>query len=600
MRFLLLSLNIVVGVSLATLPAFVSAATLSKSTQHKAKKSDKTQAKNRIATGSSDLWERIRAGMKIPHPVASQTVVPTPKPIDSELSSLAADFKPDNAVADETLANTPATPESNLKIRPIKARPPVNQYTELGQKLLGGSKMPKAKIIDCSVPKPVALRPLNATRNKAEIAQINERIKASMEASATARKHTVILVGSRSTANSDLASNSASADTPEPMQVAELPKPVKLTNPCAAHPELQQGSVQANVAAENSKAGLSTKPVNTQQVVIDERINKFITGYSQNPGFLYSVAQRAQPYLFHIVESLSKHGMPMELALLPIVESAYQPTAQSPKNAAGLWQFIPMTGKDFNLEQSKEYDERLDIPESTQAAIRFLSGLKDHFKGDWLLALAAYNSGQGTVDKAISLNQSQGLPTDFWSLRLPEETQNYVPRLLALARIFAHPGAYGVKLAPIKNEPFFVEVKLGREFDVNYLTQKAIDSVAQLASLTPEQFSSLNPDYLNNTLPKQESYSFLMPERNAKLLKERLISIEKFISAPVVADGESNKSLALNAESKNILFPGSTLSVLSDLVNHKSTGGATMFPTPMLSLNVDAGKIDPFIDFTKL
>jgi soluble lytic murein transglycosylase-like protein len=384
------------------------------------------------------------------------------------------------------------------------------------------------------------------------------------------------------------------------MQVAELPKPVKLTNPCAAHPELQQGSVQANVAAENSKAGLSTKPVNTQQVVIDERINKFITGYSQNPGFLYSVAQRAQPYLFHIVESLSKHGMPMELALLPIVESAYQPTAQSPKNAAGLWQFIPMTGKDFNLEQSKEYDERLDIPESTQAAIRFLSGLKDHFKGDWLLALAAYNSGQGTVDKAISLNQSQGLPTDFWSLRLPEETQNYVPRLLALARIFAHPGAYGVKLAPIKNEPFFVEVKLGREFDVNYLTQKAIDSVAQLASLTPEQFSSLNPDYLNNTLPKQESYSFLMPERNAKLLKERLISIEKFISAPVVADGETNKSLALNAESKNILFPGSTLSVLNDLVNHKSTEGAAMIPTPMLSLNMDAGKIDPFVDFTKL
>jgi hypothetical protein len=171
---------------------------------------------------------------------------------------------------------------------------------------------------------------------------------------------------------------------------------------------------------------------------------------------------------------------------------------------------------------------------------------------------------------------------------------------LALARIFAHPVAYGVKLAPIKNEPFFVEVKLGREFDVNYLTQKAIDSVAQLASLTPEQFSSLNPDYLKNTLPKQDSYSFLMPERNAKLLKERLISIEKFVSAQNVADDESNKSLVVNAESKNILFPGSTLSVLNDLVNHKSTEGAAMIPTPMLSLNMDAGKIDPFVDFTKL
>ncbi len=596
MRSLLLSLNIVIGVSIATLPAALSAATLSKSTQNKTKKSDRAQAKNKIATGPSDLWERIRAGMKIPHPVASQSLVQPPKPNESELTSLGVEIKPGNTAPDETLASTSPLPESNLKIHPIKARPPVNQYTELGQKLLGGSKMPKAKIIDCSLSKPAAMRPLNATRNKAEIALINERIKASMEASATERKHTVILVGSPSTAHSALANNPASADTPEPMQLAEQPKPVKLANPCAAHPELQQSLAQA----ENVKAGSSTKPINTQQVVIDERINKFITGYSQNPGFLYSVAQRAQPYLFHIVESLSKHGMPMELALLPIVESAYQPTAQSPKHAAGLWQFIPMTGKDFNLEQSKEYDERLDIPESTQAAIRFLSGLKDHFKGDWLLALAAYNSGQGTVDKAISVNQSQGLPTDFWSLRLPEETQNYVPRLLALARIFAHPSAYGIKLAPIKNEPYFVEVKLGREFDVNYLTQKAINSVAQLASLTPEQFSSLNPDYLNTTLPKQESYSFLMPERNAKLLKERLISIEKFVSAPVVADDESNKSLVLNAESKNILFPGSTLSVLSDLVEHKSLADAAMFPTPLLSLNVAGGKIDSFIDFTKL
>ena len=595
MRSLLLSLNIVIGVSIATLPTSLPAATLSKSTHNKAKKTDRSQAKNKLASGPSDLWERIRAGMKIPHPVASQSLAQAVKPDLVESSDLGNESKPDHSpVVDDTLDTVSSSADANLKIRPIKARPPVNQYTELGQKLLGGSKISKAKIIDCSMPKPVAARPLNTMRNKAEIARINERIKASMEASANTRKHTVILVGGRSNPGPDSTSTSVPLDTPEPLKLAEQSKPIKSANPCSAHPEFQQAQT------ESVKIVSSPKPVNTQQVLIDERINKFITGYSHNPGFLYSVAQRAQPYLFHIVESLSKHGMPMELALLPIVESAYQPTAQSPKNAAGLWQFIPMTGRDYNLEQSKGYDERLDIPESTQAAIRFLSGLKDHFKGDWLLALAAYNSGQGTVDKAISFNQSQGLPTDYWSLRLPEETQNYVPRLLALARIFAHPGAYGVKLAPIKNEPYFVEVKLGREFDVQYLTQKAIDSVAQLASLTPEQFSTLNPDYLNTTLPKQESYSFLMPERNAKLLKERLISIEKFVSAPVATDDGSINSLVLDTDSKKLLFPGSTLALLNDLVGPQSTLDPAIFPSPLLSLNVQTGKVGSLIDVSKL
>lgn len=589
MRFLLLGLNLVIGVSIATLPSEVAAATLSKSSQVKSKKLNKTQAKNKLATGPGDLWERIRAGMKIPHPVAAQTLAQPSKLAEINLPTAGTDVKSAEIDAGENQQSSQSSPDSNLKIRPYKAMPPVNRYTELGERLLG-SKRPKAKIIDCT---PSAIR-ASAPRNKAEIAQINERIKASMASHAQERKHTVIMVsGTQNSANSGLTQNQTPSDASEQPAMAEVAKTFRVSNPCAAHPELHPTLVRAGENPENEKQGLVEKQAASKQALIDERINKYITGYAQNPGFLYSVAERAQPYLYHIVESLSKRGMPLELALLPIVESAYQPTAQSPKKAAGLWQFIPMTGKDFNLEQTSEYDERLDIPESTQAAIKFLSGLKDHFKGDWLLALAAYNAGQGTVDNAIATNQTQGLPTDFWSLHLPEETQNYVPRLLALSKIFSRPGAYGVKLSPVRNEPYFVEVKLGREFDVNYLTRKDIDSVAQLASLSPEQFSSLNPGFLNDKLPKHDSFTFLMPERNAKLLKDRLFSIERFVSAPAVFNTDVVNPLVLKDDSKQIMaFPGSTLSILSDLVSNKSLE-SPKFPSPLLSLNVQGKQSIP-------
>jgi soluble lytic murein transglycosylase-like protein len=215
------------------------------------------------------------------------------------------------------------------------------------------------------------------------------------------------------------------------------------------------------------------------------------------------------------------------------VESGYQPTALSPKGAAGLWQFIPSTGKDYDLKQSNKYDERLDILASTQAAIRFLSDLKDHFNGDWLLALAAYNCGQGAVDKAINRNLSDGLETDYWSLRLPEETQDYVPRLLALSSIFANPVIYGLKFTPIKNEPYFVKVKIDRAVDINYLTDKNSAVLAKLVNLSHEQFSRLNPGYRNPTLSTEGSYTFLLPLANAAQLHRLLTSIAQFMAEPV-------------------------------------------------------------------
>jgi soluble lytic murein transglycosylase-like protein len=255
------------------------------------------------------------------------------------------------------------------------------------------------------------------------------------------------------------------------------------------------------------------------------RINKQVDWFTKRPDYLRHVSERARPYLYHIVEALGRNKMPLELALLPIVESAYQPTAQSPKSAAGLWQFIPSTGKEFNLKQDDVYDERLDISASTQAAIRFLSQLNRHFKGDWLLALAAYNAGQGRVDSAIRQNVAQGLPTDYWSLPLPEETKNYVPRLLALVTIFSNPGHYRVNVKPIKNEPYFVQVAINRSVEMVQLAKKDLRTVAELADLSYEQFTQLNPGYVRGVLAENGPYRFVMPAANANRLQQQVTQL---------------------------------------------------------------------------
>lgn len=253
-----------------------------------------------------------------------------------------------------------------------------------------------------------------------------------------------------------------------------------------------------------------------------ERLSRQIAGYSQRKGVLYEASERARPYLYHIVSELSKHNLPLDLALLPIVESAYKPTALSPKSAAGIWQFIPSTAREYGLEQNSDYDARLDITASTHAAIRFLSGLNTHFKGDWLLSLAAYNCGQGAVDAAISRNQAEGLDTDFWSLALPTETQDYVPRLLALSSIFANPGSYGLKLRPVRNEPYFIKVNIDRETDINHLVQKDLKTIAKLADFESDQFSLLNSAYLKSAITGSRPFTLLMPISNANLLHQSL------------------------------------------------------------------------------
>lgn len=217
------------------------------------------------------------------------------------------------------------------------------------------------------------------------------------------------------------------------------------------------------------------------------RINKQKNWYGRHPNYMTRVSKRASPYLYFIVNELKRRDMPMELALLPIVESAYDPFAYSHGRASGLWQFTPPTAKDFGLHKNWWYDGRRDIEASTQAALNYLQKLHKRFDGDWLLALAAYNAGGGTVNKAIKRNKRRDKATDFWSLKLPKETQIYVPRLLGLSRLVAKPEKNGIELVNVPNKPFY------RRFNLDY--QLDLAQAAQLAELPMDEFYLLNPAY---------------------------------------------------------------------------------------------------------
>jgi membrane-bound lytic murein transglycosylase D len=205
----------------------------------------------------------------------------------------------------------------------------------------------------------------------------------------------------------------------------------------------------------------------------DQRVMQELNWYSSHPGYIQRIQERAEPYLHFILEEIDKRDMPSEIALLPAVESAFRPFAYSPGRAAGMWQFIPSTGRHFGLKQNWWYDGRRDVVSSTRAALDYLKALSKQFKGDWELALAAYNSGAGTVRNAIRYNQKRGRRTDFWSLKLPDETSAYVPRLLALSEIFRHPEEHDIALMSFPDEPYFTTVDIGTQLDLALAAEMA-------------------------------------------------------------------------------------------------------------------------------
>jgi membrane-bound lytic murein transglycosylase D len=226
----------------------------------------------------------------------------------------------------------------------------------------------------------------------------------------------------------------------------------------------------------------------TWQSIHNSQVGKARDGYLRQSTYLPVVADRASLYLYYIVEEVDKRGIPMEIALLPLVESTLDPFASSSANAAGLWQIMPATGRHLGLEQDWWYDGRRDLRDSTRIALDYLEALHAQFDEDWLLALAAYNSGKGRVARARKANRDKGLPTDYWSIKLPRETRNYVPKLIALTQIVAYPEAFSVTIPTVANAPAFEIAGTGGQLEMS--------RAAELAGIELDTLRELNPGQL--------------------------------------------------------------------------------------------------------
>jgi membrane-bound lytic murein transglycosylase D len=225
----------------------------------------------------------------------------------------------------------------------------------------------------------------------------------------------------------------------------------------------------------------------TLQGVKNPRIDKEADWFAGQPEYIERTFSRAAPYLHYIVNEVEARGMPMEIALLPVIESAFQPYAYSRARATGLWQFMSATGGRFGLKQDWWYDGRRDVVAATQAALDYLQYLHDMFDGDWLLAVAAYNCGEGNVARAVRNNKAAGRRTDFWNLKLPKETRAYVPRLLAMSKIVADPEQFGLAIEGMSDEPYFIRTETGGQI--------SMEVAAELAGISTEDLYALNPAF---------------------------------------------------------------------------------------------------------
>jgi membrane-bound lytic murein transglycosylase D len=239
--------------------------------------------------------------------------------------------------------------------------------------------------------------------------------------------------------------------------------------------------------------------------------------YAARPDYIQRTTDRARLYLAYIVREAERRGLPLELALLPVVESAFQPYARSPAGAMGLWQFIRSTGRIYGLRQSHWYDGRRDLLASTRAAFDFLQKLHRELDNDWLLAVAAYNTGAGNVRRAMARNRARNRPTDFFSLRLPAETRAYVPRLLAIARLVANPGAYGITLDPIDDDPYFRRVDVGGQI--------SLAKAAGMAGITLDELMLLNSGFMRHATDPAGPHYLLVPAESVPAFRQALAAL---------------------------------------------------------------------------
>jgi peptidoglycan lytic transglycosylase D len=271
-------------------------------------------------------------------------------------------------------------------------------------------------------------------------------------------------------------------------------------------------SADANTVWPNVRSGFQLDWRMTNPAIETE-----LKWFRNNPTYLYRSTERSSRYFHYVVSALQQRNMPAELALLPIVESAYDPFAYSRSGAAGMWQFLPGTGAVFGLKRTWWYDGRKDVVASTDAALTYLQRLHDMFNGDWLLAVAAYNYGEGSIQRAIDDNRRRGEPTDFWSLKLRDETRTYVPRLLALAKIVNAPHNYGINLYAVPNQAYFAAVDTGGQLD--------LEKAAALADIDAREVYLLNPGLNHWATDPQGPQRLLLPVAAADRFKQQLATL---------------------------------------------------------------------------
>ena len=297
---------------------------------------------------------------------------------------------------------------------------------------------------------------------------------------------------------------------------------------------------------------------------VDSRaVDRELQWYAANPDYLQRAFSRADLYLYHIVTELERRGMPLELALLPVVESAFEPYAYSRARASGLWQFIPDTGSKYGLKQDWWYDGRRDIVESTRAALDYLQSLHAEFDGDWLLAIAAYNCGEAMVERAVEANRAAGRPVSFWELWLPRETRAYVPKLLAMKRLVLDPETYGLAFSPIPNQPYFVREPTDGQINLKL--------AAEISGISPEELYELNPAFHRWATDPTGPYFLLLPVDAADVFAQNLTQLTADqrlgIAHYTVQRGDSIASLARQFHT--------TVNVIREL-NDRPAGGLSV------------------------
>jgi membrane-bound lytic murein transglycosylase D len=279
---------------------------------------------------------------------------------------------------------------------------------------------------------------------------------------------------------------------------------------------LQQQAIEARKIQANAWYRLQQSMALSD--VDNQRVATQLNWYLKNRDYLERVMQRAGPLLPFVLDELEKKNLPSELALLPVVESAYQTFAYSPGRASGLWQIIPSTGRFLGLKQNWWYDGRRDIIESTRAAIRYLDGLAKEFNGDWELALASYNAGPGKIRSAVRYNKKKNRPTDYWNLtRLRKETKDYVPKLFALKEIFGNPELYGLEILPASNELSYEIIELDGQIDLAL--------AADLAGITINQLYQLNPAFNRWATAPNGPHRLLLPKNKSEQFKLALLEV---------------------------------------------------------------------------